>query len=83
MTSDQIEKLTALMEGSELHFAEPMDKHTTFRIGGEAEAFVRVQSIEELSDLRAFCSREESMAQSVDRNPIPFPGKGKQCFSQR
>ncbi len=68
MTSDQIEKLTALMEGSELHFAEPMDKHTTFRIGGEAEAFVRVQSIEELSDLRAFCSREEI--------PFLFLGKG-------
>ena len=68
MTSEQKEKLTNLLGDSAVLFDEPMDKHTTFRIGGKAEAFVRAESIEELSDLRAFCSREEI--------PFLFIGKG-------
>lgn len=68
MTSEQKEKLTNLLGDSTVLFDEPMDKHTTFRIGGKAEAFVRAESIEELSDLRAFCSREEI--------PFLFIGKG-------
>lgn len=59
MTADQKEKLTNMMESSAVLFSEPMDKHTTFRIGGEAEAFVTVESIDELTSVRAFCNRED------------------------
>ena len=68
MTSDQKEKLMNLMGEGQVIFSEPMDKHTTFHIGGEAEAFVRVESIEELTDLRSFCNREQI--------PFFFLGKG-------
>ena len=68
MTAEQKEKLCSLMGEDRISFSEPMVDHTTFRIGGEAEAFVRVETIEELSELRSFCNREEI--------PFFFLGKG-------
>ena len=56
------------METSTVLLNEPMDKHTTFHIGGNAEAFVRVENTEELSELRSFCNREEI--------PFLFLGRG-------
>ncbi|MBR6095018.1 MAG: UDP-N-acetylmuramate dehydrogenase [Lachnospiraceae bacterium] len=68
MTGDQKEKLKNLLEESEVLFDEPMKLHTTFRIGGNAECFVRIQNIEELSALVEFCRREDL--------PFFFMGKG-------
>ena len=68
MTGDQKEKLKNLLEESEVLFDEPMKLHTTFRIGGNAECFVRIQNIEELSALVEFCRREDL--------PFFFIGKG-------
>lgn len=39
---------------SEVHFNEPMKKHTSFRTGGDAEAFIKPKSIEEFSKLLNF-----------------------------
>ena len=68
MTEDQKKKLTGMLEDSQVTFDEPMEKHTTFRIGGNAECFVRVGNVEELSALIDFCNREEI--------PFFFMGKG-------
>ena len=68
MTEDQKKKLTRLLEESTVQFDEPMDKHTTFRIGGNAECYVRVENVEELGALTDFCKREEI--------PFFFMGKG-------
>ena len=68
MTGDQKEKLKNLLEESEVLFDEPMKSHTTFRIGGCAECFVRIQNIEELTALVEFCRREDI--------PFFFMGKG-------
>ena len=57
-----------MLEDSQVTFDEPMEKHTTFRIGGNAECFVRVGNVEELSALIDFCNREEI--------PFFFMGKG-------
>ena len=68
MTEDQKKKLTHLLEESEIVFDEPMSAHTTFRIGGNAECFVRAQNTEEIAALADFCRREEI--------PFFFMGKG-------
>lgn len=49
----------ALLErfGSRARFAEPMARHTSFRIGGPADVWVEVESVEELSDLLALAVR--------------------------
>lgn len=67
MNEDQKKKLIELIGEENVVFDEPMNKHTTFRIGGNAESFVRVQSTKEMDVLTDFC-RE---------NDIPFFLLGK------
>ena len=43
--------------GSHVRFGEPMSRHTSFRIGGPADAWVEVESVAELSDLLALGER--------------------------
>lgn len=44
-------KLFALLPNTELRFAEPMSKHTSFRIGGGAEVMAFPKTREELAEL--------------------------------
>ena len=39
--------------------AEPMCKHTTFRIGGDASCFIRISSEEQLAGLIAYMEQLE------------------------
>ena len=45
------EKISALLSDVELRFQEPMSKHTSFRIGGNAEVMAFPKSTEELAQL--------------------------------
>lgn len=45
------EKISALLNDVELRFQEPMSKHTSFRIGGNAEVMAFPKSTEELAQL--------------------------------
>ena len=58
MTETQKKSLFDIVETDRIRFEEPMNKHTTFRIGGNAECFVCVQSIGEMADLNEFCRKE-------------------------
>ncbi len=58
MTEAQKKSLFDIVETDRIRFEEPMNKHTTFRIGGNAECFVCVQSIGEMADLNEFCRKE-------------------------
>lgn len=40
-------------------FQEPMDRHTTFRVGGEAECFITIQQEEELAKLIPYLNQIE------------------------
>ena len=42
-------KLMTLLPDLELRFYEPMAKHTSFKIGGEADIFIRPQTADELA----------------------------------
>ena len=59
MNNRQKEDLLQLMVDSTVVFDEPMKKHTTFRIGGNAEAFVCVENIEEFHALLEFVRKED------------------------
>ena len=49
--TDFQQKITNLLEGVELRLNEPMEKHTSFRIGGPAEVMAFPKTVEQLSDI--------------------------------
>ena len=49
--TDFQQKITAALPGVELQLNEPMEKHTSFRIGGPAEVMAFPKTIEELSEI--------------------------------
>lgn len=42
-----------------IHLREPMSRHTTFRIGGEADCFVEIESVEQLTHLKRYLQMVE------------------------
>ncbi|MBR4581835.1 MAG: UDP-N-acetylmuramate dehydrogenase [Lachnospiraceae bacterium] len=59
MTEKQKKEITELIGEENIRFEEPMNKHTTFRIGGNAECFVCVQSTKEMDLLTDYCRKED------------------------
>ncbi len=51
MNTDFYKKLKELLPSAEIAYAEPMSRHTTFRIGGEADVFIKISKEEQLSIL--------------------------------
>lgn len=51
------EYIRTIVPEERLLFHEPMSRHTTFRVGGEAECIVMVETQEELSQLIQYLSR--------------------------
>lgn len=60
-------KLTAALSEERVRLSEPMKKHTTFRIGGEADYFVMPRTKEEVKQTVAVC-REEQAPYSIVGN---------------
>ena len=42
---------------SKIYFDEQMTKHTTFKIGGPAEVFIKVENIEDLKQILDFTNK--------------------------
>lgn len=57
ITKKQIKALESLAKG-EVLFDEPMSKHTSLRIGGPADVFLRPASKEDITDVMAFIHKE-------------------------
>ncbi len=53
------DKLASIAGPENLMVNEPMRLHTTFRVGGPADYFVRPQTIDQLAALLAFCRENE------------------------
>lgn len=51
------QKLTEIAQ--DIVFEEPMKEHTSFKIGGPAEAFIRASSTEEIGRVVSFCKQQE------------------------
>lgn len=57
MSASKYEYIRTIVPEERLLFHEPMNCHTTFRVGGEAECLVMVETQEELSQLIPYLSR--------------------------
>lgn len=42
------QKLTEVIPAEQIHMNEPMSKHTSFKVGGNADIFVKIKNIDEL-----------------------------------
>lgn len=51
LTEDVRKKMEQIVPSENLKYQEPMKRHTTFRIGGEAECFVAVENTNQLKEL--------------------------------
>lgn len=54
-----LESLYKIVEKERVLCDEPMDKHTTFRVGGPADYFVRVKTAKEVQEIIRFCKKED------------------------
>lgn len=59
------EKLEKIIAKENLFINEPMSKHTSFKIGGNADYFIKVKSISELKKILAFAKKESMPYQIV------------------
>ena len=54
-----LEKLFRIIPKENVLLEEPMSKHTTFKVGGPAEAFVKCNTVEQIQNVIAYCNEEE------------------------
>ena len=59
MSTSMYEHIRTIVPEERLLFHEPMSRHTTFRVGGEAECMAVVETKEELSQLVSYLGRVE------------------------
>ena len=59
MSASMYDYIRTIVPAERLLFHEPMSRHTTFRVGGEAECMAVVESKEELSQLVSYLGRIE------------------------
>ena len=54
-----LENLEKIITKERIKQNEPMSKHTSFKIGGPAEFFIKILSIEELQKILEFAKKEK------------------------
>lgn len=59
MSASMYDYIRTIVPGERLLFHEPMSRHTTFRVGGEAECMAVVETKEELTQLVSYLGRIE------------------------
>ena len=59
MSASMYDYIRTIVPEERLLFHEPMSRHTTFRVGGEAECMAVVETKEELSQLVSYLGRIE------------------------
>ena len=59
MSASMYDYIRTIVPEERLLFHEPMSRHTTFRVGGEAECMAVVETKEELSQLISYLGRIE------------------------
>lgn len=59
MSASMYEHIRTIVPEERLLFHEPMDRHTTFRVGGEAECIIVVETTEELSQIISYLRKLE------------------------
>ena len=54
-----VETLENFLPTENIYINEPMSKHTTFRIGGEADCFLRIETVEQLMKVQRYLQQLE------------------------
>ena len=54
-----IERFSNLLGNEKVRINEPMNRHTTFRIGGPADLFLLPNTVEEIKKIREICIQEQ------------------------
>ncbi len=54
-----VETLEKFLPAENIYINEPMKKHTTFRIGGEADCFLRIENVEQLQKVQRYLCQLE------------------------
>ena len=62
-----IEKSNLQIDKDKILYNEPMNKHTTFKIGGPAECFIKIDNIDDLKEILSF-SKENKVPLTVVGN---------------
>lgn len=62
-----IEKSNLQIDKDKILYNEPMSKHTTFKIGGPAECFIKIDNINDLKEILSF-SKENEVSLTVIGN---------------
>ena len=52
-------ELVKIIDEDRVYVDEPMKKHTTFRVGGNADFFVKPRAVEEIQGVVALCKKED------------------------
>lgn len=51
-------EILKILDKAQIYLNEPMSKHTTFRIGGPADIFVKPKNINELKEILKLAKKE-------------------------
>ena len=51
-------EILKILDKAQVYLNEPMSKHTTFRIGGSADIFVKLKNINELKSILELAKKE-------------------------
>lgn len=62
-------EILKILDKTQIYLNEPMSKHTTFRIGGPADIFVKPKNINELKSVLELANKENV--------PVTVVGKRK------
>ncbi|MBQ9141067.1 MAG: UDP-N-acetylmuramate dehydrogenase [Lachnospiraceae bacterium] len=54
-----VEALEHFLPAENIHINEPMSKHTTFRIGGEADCYLQIENVEQLKKVQRYLQQLE------------------------
>lgn len=54
-----IKKSNLQIDKEKIVFNEPMNKHSTFKIGGPAECFIKIDNINDLKEILQFSKKNE------------------------
>ena len=54
-----ITEIQKLIPKENIYVNEPMSKHTSFKIGGPAECFIKIKTIEQLKDILKYAQKEK------------------------
>lgn len=56
---EKIEKSKMSISKEKILYNEPMEKHTTFKIGGPAECFIKIDNLKDLQEILKFASQNQ------------------------